>query len=67
MNKAKIEYLTAELKKYEERLRHMETEFAATKSGSAHGVEYYDIQCKVYADMIYDIKLELMELKKKKS
>jgi len=39
----KIDQLTAELKKYQEKLKHMTSEFAATKEGSAYGCEYYEI------------------------
>jgi len=63
----KIKQLEAELAKYKEKYNHMAEEFAATKSGSAYGVEYYDVQCKVYLDMIAGIEKEIVELKKKKS
>jgi len=62
----KLEQLKLELKKYQARYKHMAKEYAATKSGSAYGVEYYDIQCKVYLDMIESIQREIVELKKKK-
>ena len=63
----KLEQLESELKKYQEKYDHMSSEFAATKAGSAYGVEYYDIQCKVYLDLIENIKKEILELKKKKN
>ena len=44
----------------------MSQEFAATKLGSAYGVEYYEIQCKVYLDMISNIKSEIWQLKQRK-
>ena len=44
----------------------MSGEFAATKAGSAYGVEYYDIQCRVLQSMIEGIEREIFELKKKK-
>ena len=58
----KLEKLEAELKKWEARLKHMATEFAATKAGSAYGVEYYEIQVKVYQEMIEEIKEEIQKL-----
>ena len=63
----KMDVLKAELKKYEEQLVHMATEFAETKAGSNYGVEYYEIQCRVLQSMIEGIKKEMLELKKKKS
>jgi len=63
----KINQLELELKKYKAKLEHMSSEFAATKAGSAYGVEYYEIQCRVLQSMIESIQLELFELKKKKS
>ena len=40
----------------------MVTEHAETKSGSAYGVEYYEIQVKVYQAMIADVKKEIEKL-----
>ena len=62
----KIKELEAELKKYKDRYAHMSTEFAQTKAGSAYGVEYYDIQCKVYLSVIESLEKEIAELKKQK-
>jgi hypothetical protein len=62
----KIQHLESELIKYKEKLVHMSSEFAATKAGSAYGVEYYEIQCRVLQSMINSIQMELFELKKKK-
>jgi hypothetical protein len=63
IDKAKLERLEQELKKYEEKLRHLEVEFAATRSGSAYGSEYLEIQCKVYNDMVMGIKQEIVSQK----
>lgn len=62
----KLAQLEAELEKYQKKYIHMSSEFAATRAGSAHGVEYYDIQCRVLQSMINGIKQEIFELKKKK-
>ena len=62
----KLAHLESELKRNQERLIHMSGEFAATKAGSAYGVEYYDIQCRVLQSMIEGIEREIFELKKKK-
>jgi prefoldin subunit 5 len=59
----KIEKLEKELEKYEEKLAHMSAEYAATRAGSAYGVEYYEIQCRVYQSMIEEIKEEIDKLK----
>jgi hypothetical protein len=60
----KLKKLETELKKWEARLKHMAGEYAATKEGSAYGVEYYDIQIKVYQEMIEEIKKEIEVLNK---
>jgi len=60
----KLEELEAELKKLEARLKHMAGEYAATKEGSAYGVEYYEIQVKVYQEMIRGVKKEIEEFHK---
>ena len=44
----------------------MATEYSATKEGSAYGVEYYEIQCRVYQSMISDLQSEIDKLKRKK-
>ncbi|KKR68353.1 MAG: hypothetical protein UU09_C0011G0030 [Microgenomates group bacterium GW2011_GWA2_40_6] len=62
----KIVYLKNELKKYQKKLVHMAKEYAMTKEGSAYGVEYYDIQCRVLQSMVEGIEGEILELKKKK-
>jgi len=62
----KLVHLESELKKYQEKLDHMSMEFAATKAGSAYGVEYYDIQYRVLQSMVEGIEMEILELKKKK-
>jgi 50S ribosomal subunit-associated GTPase HflX len=65
MTKAdKLKNLEAELKKYEEKWAHMSKEYAATRAGSNYGVEYYEIQCRVYQSMIEEIKEEIDKLKK---
>lgn len=60
----KTDQLTAELIKYQEKLRHMTSEFAATKEGSAYGCEYYEIQCRVLQSIIQDIEKEIVKTKK---
>lgn len=60
----KLKRLEEELKTAEEGLRHMAEEYAATRGGSAYGVEYYDIQIKVYQTMVKEIKEEMVRLKK---
>lgn len=62
----KILKLEEELKKNVDRLQHMSTEYAQTRGGSAYGVEYYEIQCRVYQSMIEDIKKEIEKLKREK-
>lgn len=64
--KDKIKKLEKELKKLEERMQHMVIQYSETRAGSAYGVEYYEIQVKVYQEMISNIKKEILELKKKK-
>ena len=61
----KLKKLEEELKKLEEKMQHMATEYAETKAGSAYGVEYFEIQVKVYQEMISNVKKEIFELKKK--
>ena len=63
---SKLDELEIELRKNKERLRHMTVEYAATRGGSAYGVEYYDIQCRVLQSMIAEIEAEMVNLKKKK-
>jgi len=60
----KLERLEEELKKLEKQLLHMGTEYAQTRAGSAHGVEYYEIQVKVYQAMIIDVKQEILKLRR---
>lgn len=60
----KLEKLEEELRDLEKRLAHMASEYAATKSGSAYGVEYFEIQVKVYQEMVEGVKKEILELKK---
>lgn len=60
----KLEELQAELVKLEERLGHMAKEYAETRGGSAYGVEYYEIQVKVYQAMIADVNKEIEKIKK---
>ncbi|MFA4827141.1 MAG: hypothetical protein WC596_02720 [Candidatus Shapirobacteria bacterium] len=64
--KQKIDQLQDQLKKLKERLQHMATEYSATKEGSSYGVEYYEIQCRVYQSMISDLQSEIDKLKRKK-
>ncbi len=59
----KIKKLEGDLKRAEAGLRHMAEEYAATRGGSAYGVEYYDVQTKVYQRMVEDIKEEIVRLK----
>jgi flagellar biosynthesis chaperone FliJ len=66
-NEEKIDELKGELKKYADRLRHMSAEYAQTKEGSAYGVEYYEIQCRVYQAFIENIEKEIERLKKGKN
>jgi len=58
----KLERLEEELKKYEKRLSRMQKNWAATKSGSAYGEEYLEIQIKVYGQMIVGLKKEILKL-----
>ena len=62
----KLKRLEEELKKSEVGLQHMSQEYSETRGGSAYGVEYYEIQVKVYQAMIEDIKTEILRLKKQK-
>jgi len=64
--KDKISYLKNELKKYQKKLTHMAKEYSITREGSAYGVEYYDIQCRVLQSMVEGIEKEILELKRKK-
>jgi len=66
MNEEKIKKLEKELKKYERRLTRMQKNWAATKSGSAYGEEYLEIQIKVYGQMVAGLKKEILELRRKK-
>jgi hypothetical protein len=61
----KLEELEKELEKLEARLLHMAREYAETRGGSAYGVEYYEIQVKVYQAMIIDVKKEIQKEKLK--
>ena len=61
----KIKKLEEELEKYQKQYQHMSEEFAATKAGSAYGVEYFDIQTRVLQTMIAEIKTEITKLKRK--
>jgi hypothetical protein len=63
-NSEKIKKLEMELEKYKRKLREMEIDWAATKAGSAYGNEYLEVQCKVYMDMIIQVKEEILKLKK---
>lgn len=60
----KLKRLEDEQKKLEEKMKHMSAEYAQTRAGSAYGVEYYEIQVKVYQAMIADIRTEIVSLKK---
>jgi hypothetical protein len=60
----KLQSLESELKKYQEKFKHMSSEFAATKEGSAYGCEYYEIQCRVLQSMIIEIQQEILKTKK---
>ena len=61
---SKLQKLQEELKNYQNKLKHMSSEFAATKEGSAYGCEYYEIQCRVLQTMIQDIETEIAKTKK---
>jgi len=65
--KQKMAELEEELGKLKEKLKHMSTEYAQTREGSAYGVEYYEIQCRVLESMIGGVKEEIERLKVKKS
>ena len=41
----------------------MQKNWAATKSGSAYGEEYLEIQIKVYGQMVNDLKKEILRLR----
>jgi len=60
----KINELELELKKNQERLKHMTIEYSQTREGSAYGCEYYEVQCRVLRSMIEDISKEIIRLKK---
>lgn len=60
----KIERLESELKKYQEKLRQMEVDWAASRGGSRYGDEYLETQLKVYRNMIMQVKQEILVLKK---
>lgn len=66
MEETKLEKLEAELKKYQSKLKQMETDWAATKGGSRYGDEYLETQVKVYQSMIMAVKKEIIELRRKK-
>lgn len=59
-----LKELEEELQKYTERLKHMSTEYAQTREGSAYGCEYYDIQCRVLQSQIETIQKEINKVKK---
>jgi hypothetical protein len=61
----RLEELEKELKKLEARLLHMAKEYAETRGGSAYGVEYYEIQVKVYQAMVEGVKKEILKEKTK--
>lgn len=61
----KIEKLELELEKYKKKLGEMQKSWSETKGGSRYGDEYLEVQCKVYTDMIVQIKEEILKLKKK--
>jgi len=63
MSENKLEGLEKELEKYEKRLTRMQKNWAATKSGSAYGEEYLEIQIKVYGQMVNDLKKEILRLR----
>ncbi|MBU1117345.1 hypothetical protein KKD37_00040 [Patescibacteria group bacterium] len=61
---SKVKKLQKELRNYQDKLKHMSAEFAATKEGSAYGCEYYEIQCRVLLTMIQDTQAEILKTKK---
>jgi len=62
-NEEKLKELEQDLVKTEARLEHMAMEYSETRGGSAYGVEYYEIQVKVYQEMVANIKKEIFKLK----
>ncbi|KKR66675.1 MAG: hypothetical protein UU09_C0048G0002 [Microgenomates group bacterium GW2011_GWA2_40_6] len=63
MNERK-EKLLSELEKYEKKIAQLKADCAEFKGGgSRYGDEYGEIQVKVYAQMIREIKEELLKLK----
>lgn len=60
----KLQSLESELKKYQEKLKHMTTEYSDTREGSAYGCEYYEIQCRVLQSMVIEIQQEILKTKK---
>ena len=60
----KIEKLELELEKYKNKLGEMQKRWTETKGGSRYGDEYLEVQCKVYTDMIVQVKEEILRLKK---
>jgi hypothetical protein len=61
---SKLQLLEEELNKNQERLKHMSTEYAQTREGSAYGCEYYEIQCRVLQSMVEGIQKEILKIKK---
>lgn len=66
MSESKFCQLEEELKKYEAKILQLQKDFAATRSGSAYGSEYLEVQVKVYQDMIIQTKREILKLKNHK-
>lgn len=60
----KLTRLERELDDLEAKMQHMAMEYSETRAGSAYGVEYYEIQVKVYQEMVDNIKKEIVKLKK---
>ena len=58
------EKLISDLGKYEKKIMQLKTDCAEFKGGgSRYGDEYGEIQIKVYAKMIEEIKIELAKIK----
>lgn len=59
----KKEALLQELEKYKKKLEQLTKDWSETKGGSRYGDEYGEVQMKVYAQMIEDVKTELKKIK----
>lgn len=64
--KQKIDSLQSEVKKYQDKLKQIHSDWSETKEGSRYGNEYLEVQTKVYQSMISDLQSEIDKLKRKK-